>query len=336
MNAIYRKSRYKNSQIVVGAGLYELASYLPKKKVYIITDSNVRQYYGNYFPDFPVFTFQAGEAAKTIETVYRICGWLLEKGAARDAFLLGIGGGVVSDITGFVASIYMRGISFGFVATSLMAQADASIGGKNGVNLNSIKNIIGTFNQPHFVLIDPAMLKTIPFTEVQNGLAEVVKHSLIADRQMFYKMSEESDKILKLQEDIIHELIQKSVKIKLDIVRRDEFEDGERRKLNLGHTWGHAIEKTDSIPHGQAVSIGLVFAARLSERKGMLTSTEVKQITNLLHSFGLPTETTTDPQSILDAVLKDKKSEAGQIHFVLMDGIGNAKIELIKFQELLL
>ncbi len=336
MRTIYKESRYKNSQIIVGAGLSELASYLPEKNVFIITDNNVQHYYGNCFPDLPVFTFHAGETAKTIETVNCICSWLLEEGAARDAFLLGIGGGVVSDITGFAASIYMRGISFGFVPTSLMAQADASIGGKNGVNLDSIKNIMGTFNQPQFVLIDPAMLNTIPFAEVQNGLAEVVKHSLIADRQMFYKMSEQSDNILKLQKDIIQELIQKSVKIKLDIVRRDEFEDGERRKLNLGHTWGHAVEKTDSIPHGQAVSIGLVFAARMSEKKGMLTSKEVKQIIGLLHSFGLPTETTTDPLIIFDAVLKDKKTDTGQIHFVLMDGIGSAKVELIKFRELLL
>lgn len=334
MNNLHSGLRGHGNQIAIGAGLRDLKHRLPNNDVFIITDINVHRIYENSFPDFPVFVMEPGESSKTADTAYLICKWLMEQGAGRDAFLLGVGGGMVCDMTGFVASVYMRGIAFGFVATSLMAQVDAAIGGKNGVNLDGYKNIIGTFNQPHFVLCDPGVLDTLPETELKNGLAEVVKHCLIADKDMFHIMKEQAARILKLEKNIIKQIIEHSVHIKMGIVRRDEFEQGERRKLNLGHTWGHGVEKTDKIPHGQAVSIGLVFAARFSEKKGLLTSREVQDIADLLQALGLPTETKTNPERIFNAITKDKKKQAGMIHFVFMDGIGRVKTELVKCDEL--
>ncbi len=325
---------HHKSSIIIGAGLNDLTRILPHNNVFIITDNNVHDAHKASFPDFPVFIMKAGELSKTAGTAYQVCQWLIEAGAGRDAFLLGIGGGVVCDMTGFVASIYMRGISFGFVATSLMAQVDAAIGGKNGVNLEGYKNMIGTFNQPQFVLCDPGILKTLPDKELKNGLAEVVKHCLIADKNMFYMMAEQTETILTFEKNIIHQLIEHSISTKLDIVTRDEFEQGERRKLNLGHTWGHGVEKIDGIPHGQAVSVGLVFAARMSEKKGLLTSQETQCIIDLLKKLGLPAETNTNPEIIYDAIIKDKKKKNDQIHFVFMDGIGSVKVELVKYDEL--
>lgn len=326
---------HHKNHIITGAGFNNLKDILPHSNVFIITDTNVHNEYKKTLPDFPVFIMDAGEHTKTAGTAYHVCQWLMEEGAGRDAFLLGVGGGVVCDMTGFVASIYMRGISFGFVPTSLLAQVDAAIGGKNGVNLEGYKNIIGTFNQPGFVLCDPCFLDTLPVTELKNGLAEVVKHCLIADKKMFYLIKEQTEAILNLEKKLLHQLIEHSISIKLAIVRRDEFEKGERRKLNLGHTWGHGVEKVDGIPHGQAVSIGMVFAAKMSEKKGLLTSQETQQIIELLKELGLPTETKTSPELIYDTIKKDKKKKDNQIHFVFMDGIGDVKVELVNYDELL-
>lgn len=309
-------------------------NHIPDRQVYIVTDDNIYGLYRTSFPDFPVYVLKAGEKSKTLDSAADICKWLMEHGAGRDAFLLGIGGGMVCDITGFTASIFMRGIGFGFAATSLLAQVDASIGGKNGVNLEGFKNMMGTFNQPHFVLCDTFMLQTLPEAELQNGLAEVVKHTLISDKKMFMWIRENIHKILQLDNELINRLVSHSITTKSEIVSRDEVEHGERRKLNLGHTWGHAVEKTDGIPHGQAVSIGLAFAARLSEHKGILTREERLLILDLLTSLGLPVITRTDPAKVFQALVKDKKRESGHIHYVLMNGLGDVSVERIPLDEL--
>ena len=335
MQQIELPGRHGVSTIWAGESISELRSLLPNTDVWIITDENLLRHYREHFQDMPAYVLKAGEQSKEIGSIQKICRWLMEQGADRDAFILGFGGGVVCDIAGFVASVYMRGVDFGFVATSLMAQVDAAIGGKNGVNLDGYKNIIGTFNQPRFVLCDHEMLHTLPSTEIKNGLAEVVKHCLIDGKELFYRMMEASESVLKLEKSILAEMIEHSVRVKTGIVGRDEFERGERRKLNLGHTWGHAVEKTDGIPHGQAVSIGLAFAARLSEHKGMLTTSERKDVIKLLQALGLPTETKTNANTIAQHILKDKKKTSDHIHFVLMIGIGSVVVEPITHSELL-
>lgn len=334
MDSIIVSGRHGSSRILAGETLDKLGKYIPRRDVFVVTDKNLHKIYGDRFPDCPVYVMDAGEREKTLENAARICHWLLDKGAGRDAFILGIGGGMVCDMAGFVASVYMRGTGFGFVATSLLAQADASIGGKNGVNLDGFKNIIGTFNQPQFVLCDPTMLHSLPKEEFINGLAEVVKHVLIADKKMFHVIKEQATAILDLDQFLINKLIRHSIQTKAAIVNKDETEESERRKLNLGHTWGHAVERTDRIMHGQAVAIGLVFAAALSEYKGKLKQDERNQLVELLQSLGLPVKSPTDPEIIFQALVKDKKKEGSHIHFVLMEGIGQVSVEPIPVNEL--
>ncbi len=188
----------------------------------------------------------------------------------RTAFIVGIGGGIVCDITGFVASTYLRGVRFGFAATTLLAQVDASAGGKNGVNFSGYKNMVGMFNQPEFVICDPEVLQTLSERDRGCGLAEIVKHAAIADDGLFCYLEENVGEVLALSPPTVRRMVYDSVVIKSEIVNRDEKETGERRKLNFGHTFGHAVEKITGAPHGEAVSIGMMVAARLSARRGYL------------------------------------------------------------------
>lgn len=334
MNQIELTGKYGTSTVLVGESIGNLAEHLPSGNVFAITDENLFRHYREHFQERPVYVLKPGEQSKNIGSIEKICRWLMQQGAGRDAFILGVGGGVVCDIAGFAASVFMRGVDFGFVSTSLLGQVDGSIGGKNGVNLDGYKNIIGTFNQPRFVICDTDMLHTLPTVEFKNGMAEVIKHALIADREMLDFIKQNHADILALKSEAIDYLVKRSVEIKLAIVSADEREQGERRKLNLGHTFGHAVEKTDGIPHGQAVSIGLTFAASLSEKKGLLTPEERDGIASLLRKYCLPTETQTPSGIIFEALLADKKKENKHIHFVLMDGIGKARVESIGLSEL--
>ncbi|MGE0079398.1 MAG: 3-dehydroquinate synthase [Bacteroidales bacterium] len=329
METILVKGKTSESTIIVGENIANLSKYILGKGVFIITDENVDKLYSNNFPDFPKYVVKAGEASKNLLSVSEIYRWLLDVGADRSSFIVGIGGGVVCDIAGFVASTYMRGIEFGFVATSLLAQVDASVGGKNGVDLDGYKNIVGTFNQPRFVICDTLMLKTLPSVELSNGLAEMVKHTLIADAADFAFMEENIERLMGCDVEVITSLLAKSVRIKASIVSADEQEKGERKKLNLGHTWGHAVEKISGLPHGQSVSIGLEFAARLSTEKGLLQNRDYMRLMNLLRELHLPICTNINPSRIFDALTKDKKKVADSIDFILMKGIGEVIIERI-------
>jgi 3-dehydroquinate synthase len=322
------------STILIGERLQSLTDYVPAQKPIIITDGNVGRYYAGDFPQAPVITIEPGEGSKSLTTIDRIYDRLLELEADRSCFIVGIGGGVVCDITGFVASTYMRGVRFGYVATSLLAQVDASVGGKNGVNYGGYKNLVGTFNQPEFVICDPQLLKTLPEKEVLCGLAEVVKHALIKDPALLVFLEQNSVGILDLEQAAIERLVSDSVEIKSAVVNQDERESGMRRILNFGHTFGHAVEHLQRISHGEAVSIGMVLAADISMQKGMLTAAEMDRIKQILESLKLPITPTADPDRILDAVRKDKKRERDIVHFVLLNGIGQAVVEAIPFDEL--
>lgn len=324
----------RQSVIFVGECLNNLRRYLKGRRTFIITDSNLYSLYGNRFPDCPVYVAEPGEGSKTLDAVGGICRWLLEHGADRKSFITGIGGGVICDLAGFVASIYMRGLGFGFVATSLLAQVDAAIGGKNGVNLDGFKNIIGTFTQPEFVICDVDMLLTLSDREYINGMAEVIKHSLIKDFNQFHRLNEYSVPILSRDRNEMELLVLHSARVKSTIVEMDELEHGERRKLNLGHTWGHAVEKVTGMPHGEAVAIGLVFSAGLSVKKGLLTEDERVRILDMLVNYELPLECEADQTEIFSALVKDKKREEGHIHFILMRGIGDVVVEAIPVDEL--
>jgi 3-dehydroquinate synthase len=323
-----------HSTILIGEHFQNIGKYIPSENVVILTDANVKRHYLKDFPPYEIIDIGIGEKIKNLDTVQSIYRKLVELEADRSSFIIGVGGGIVCDIAGFVASTYMRGVRFGFVSSTLLSQVDASVGGKNGVNFNGYKNMVGVFNQPEFVICDMNLLRTLPENEVLCGLAEIVKHAAIADSDMFSYLEENYEQALKLDNAVIEKLIYDSLVIKSSIVNRDEKEEGERKKLNFGHTFGHAIEKTTGVPHGEAVGAGMVVAAKLSAKRGHLQSEEVKRIEELLKKLKLPTTLPIDKGTILDALRKDKKRRGDTIDFVLLHGIGKAVVQEISMKEL--
>jgi 3-dehydroquinate synthase len=324
----------RDSTILVGETLENLTHYIPSEKVVIITDSEVGRFYQEAFPPFKTITIGTGEGVKTLDTVRYLYEHLIEAGADRSAFIVGIGGGILCDIVGFAASTYLRGVRFGFVATTLLSQVDASVGGKNGVNVGGYKNMAGVFNQPEFVICDLNLLRTLPEKEILSGFGEIVKHAALGDKAMFGYLEEQYEKAASLDAEVISRLVYDSVVLKSSIVTRDEKEGGERRKLNFGHTLGHAIEKTTGVSHGEAVSAGMVAASRLSVKKGLLSAEEAGRLEDLLKNLKLPTRFPLDRARVLDALAKDKKRLGENIHFVLLQGIGNAVVQEMPITEI--
>ena len=334
MHTILVEGRTGSSRIFVGESLSRLGGHLPGGRTIIITDPNVERLYGDQFPPADVITIGLGEKHKTLATVEQIFNRFIELEADRTTFVVGIGGGIVGDVTGFAASTYMRGLEFGFVASSLLAQVDATVGGKNGVNFKGYKNMVGVFNQPTFVLADIGLLATLPAEEIACGLAEIVKHACIKDADYFRYIEDHCDAIGRLDPQVMLKLVYDSVVIKADVVNQDEREAGERRKLNFGHTIGHALEKTLGISHGAAVSVGMVMAAKLSQQCGLLDEPDVRRIENLLARLHLPVRIDFEPRTVFEALGKDKKRQGDKIKFVLLDAIGHARIQDFTLEEL--
>ncbi len=322
------------SSLLLGETLQNVTKYVPTESAIIITDTTVSSVYHDSFPPWKVIRIGTGESVKTLDTLKTIYGELLALEVDRSSFIVGIGGGIVCDIAGFVASTYMRGIRFGFVATTLLSQVDASVGGKNGVNLKGYKNIVGVFNQPEFVICDTTLLKTLPEKEIRCGFGEIVKHAALGDADLFTYIEDNYDKALCLDTEAIERLVRDSIVLKSSIVNQDETEKGIRRVLNLGHTFGHAFERITDITHGEAICAGMVVAARLSEKRRLLSKEDVKRIENLLKRLNLPVNVPVDKAAVMDALRKDKKRGGDWIHFVLLDGIGNAIVEKIAMGEL--
>jgi 3-dehydroquinate synthase len=322
------------SKILIGESLKNLHRYFPGSKMVVITDSSVLKHHQALFPPAEVIELDSGEKMKSLETVRSIYSRLVALGADRSTVIVGIGGGVVCDITGFVASTYMRGLRFGFAATTLLAQVDASVGGKNGINFKGYKNIIGMFNQPEVVICDPLLLKSLPEREVLCGTAEIVKHALIRDSALLGYLETHCEKLIKLDPEIINHVVSVSVAIKSAIVNKDEHEHGMRRILNFGHTFGHGLEIIRQISHGEAVAAGMVIAARISAKKGHLLQEEIARIEGLLEKLKLPTQVSADRSELLDVLKKDKKRQEEGVYFVMLSAIGHAVVEKISFDEL--
>lgn len=323
-----------HSTIRIGESIKNLEKYVPSGRSVIITDSNVRHYHGHDFPGCEIVEIDPGEEAKTLDTVREIYGKLVHMEVDRSWSIIGIGGGVVCDITGFVASTYMRGVRFGFVSSTLLSQVDAGVGGKNGVNFGGYKNIVGVFNQPEFVLCDPDLLKTLPEREILCGIAEVVKHGAIASKELFSYLEENAENLLSLRRDMMEKIVHDSVMIKSSIVNRDEKEQGERKKLNFGHTFGHAVERVTGIPHGHAVSVGMNVASRLSVKRGKLSREEGERVEKLLRRLKLPVSLRFNRERALDAIRKDKKRRGDGIDFVLLRKIGQAEVVPMAIEEI--
>lgn len=314
------------STVCVGSCLDELAAHLQGQEPIIVTDATVQRLWGHVFPPAPVITIGQGETAKTLDTALAVYRQLAALEADRSSLVVGIGGGIVCDVAGFCAATYMRGLRCGFVPTTLLAQVDASVGGKNGVNLDGFKNLIGVFRQPAFVLCDPRFIATLPTAEIQNGLAEVVKHGAIADADLLSfleTLPADGD----LEPDALARIVGDSVRIKSAVVNQDEKETGLRRILNFGHTIGHAVEKTVGLSHGRAVSIGMAFAGQVSVACGLLAADQARRLTTIQQHLGLPTRM--DPAwapAVAAALAKDKKRQGRDVHFVLLAELGRAVV----------
>lgn len=323
-----------STRILLGGSLSDLGRYAGPDRTVLLVDPNVNRLHGALLQTHERVEVGAGEGAKTLVNIERLCRRLLELGVDRSWSVVGVGGGVTCDIAGFTASVFMRGLPFGFAPTSLLAQADAAIGGKNGVNLDGYKNIIGVFNQPRFILMDFDVLGTLPRREVLCGAAEIIKHALIGDAGLFAALERRAADLLALDREMVEEAVTASAALKSGIVGQDEKEAGERRKLNFGHTLAHALEKTAGLGHGEAVGQGMAFAARVSAARGLLSEDEARRIVALLRRFGLPVDLPAAAGPLVEAVGKDKKREGDVLHFVLLRSIGQAVVEKIPAREL--
>ncbi len=323
-----------SSRLAIGESLKNLEKYAGRRRTVLLVDSNVGRLHGHLLAGYEQVDIGCGEAAKSLANIEKTCRRLLDLGVDRSWQVIGVGGGVAGDVSGFVASVFMRGLPFGLAPTSLLAQADAAVGGKNGVNLDGYKNIIGVFNQPRFVLLDFEVLRTLPRREVVCGTAEVIKHALVGDPGLFDYLERNWRRLLGLDEEVVEEAVVRSIALKAEIVGRDERESGERKKLNFGHTLAHALEKAVGVSHGEAVGMGMAFAARVSTARGLLPADEGRRIAALLRNVGLSAAMPAGGSPVLDSVLKDKKREGDALHFVLLEGLGRAVVTKLAMDEL--
>jgi 3-dehydroquinate synthase len=281
-----------------------------------------------------------GEKTKSLSWASFVYDRLVELQMERSSPIFALGGGVIGDLSGFVAATYLRGVPFVQMPTTLLAQVDSSIGGKTGVNHPGGKNLIGAFYQPRLVLIDTLTLKTLPERELKSGLSEIVKYGVIWDGELFSDLESHPDEILALMPSRIEEIIYRSCAIKALVVERDENEEDVRSILNFGHTLGHAIEATtgySAILHGEAVSVGMVAACRLSLKKGFCSDSTVTRVKNLLARFGLPTELdrSIPRDNLVSAMTLDKKAQDGLIKFVGIEGIGRTRFVKLRPDDVL-
>ncbi len=314
------------------AAFEHLEKLVPKENTFIITDENVFRKHEKKFKYWKVIVAPAGEPYKNQHTVDNIIEKLVEYGADRKSYIVGVGGGVITDMAGYVACIYMRGVAFGFVPTSILAMVDASIGGKNGVDVGVYKNMVGLIRQPDFLLYDYSFLKTLPKEEWINGFAEIIKHACIKDAAMFKLLEENTPASFQKDKKLLNKLVQRNALLKSKVVQQDEFEQGDRKLLNYGHTLGHAIENTYKLPHGHAVAIGMVAAAYLSAN--ILQFKDAGKIATLIVKYGLPAFYKYDVDKALQMMMSDKKRFKNEIHYVLLEKIGKGVVRPLKVEDI--
>jgi 3-dehydroquinate synthase len=313
-------------------GMAQLKNIVDRKNAVILTDENIFAAHQKRFKGWETIVIKAGEEYKNQSIVDSVIHQLIERKADRKTTLIGVGGGVITDLTGYIASIYMRGIPFGFIPTSLLALVDASIGGKNGIDVGVYKNMVGTIRQPHFILHDLIFLNSLPEKEWQNGFAEIIKHACIKDAVMFKELEEHDIKWYQRRKTEVCALIQRNALLKTKVVQGDEFEKGDRKMLNFGHTLGHALENQYTLSHGEAVAIGMAYAAKLSQKISGFKNAD--RVIALLQKYGLPVDLSFDKDKVINVVKMDKKKEADSIHFILLQKIGKAEIQQISIDQL--
>lgn len=308
-----------------------------KKKLCIVTDSHVAEYYleevkhllSEICQQVDTFIFPAGEEYKNLNTVRDLYKVLIQKAYDRKDMLVALGGGVTGDLCGFAAATYLRGIAFIQIPTTLLAQVDSSIGGKTGVDFDAYKNMVGAFHMPSLVYTNVSTLFTLPEVQFISGMGEVVKHGLIKSASYYHWLTKHHNEIMSRDVKVCQTMILESNRIKRDVVEQDPMEKGERALLNFGHTLGHAIEKLKefSMPHGHCVAVGFLAAAKMSAARGYLTGEDIALLEKMMCSIKLPTTVSgLDEDAVMEAVKRDKKMEAGQIKFILLRALGRAEI----------
>lgn len=350
MHKIKVDLKERGYDIIIGKGIVSggnpdssvFRHFVSGRKCLVITDSKVNRILGARFlkildaagADAEISVFKAGEASKNIRTYEALLRNACKNGLDRSSVIIALGGGVVGDLAGFVAATYMRGISFVQVPTTLLAMVDSSVGGKTGIDLPEGKNLVGAFWQPRLVVIDPAVLKTLPIRELRCGLAEVVKYGVIMDDKFFSFLERNLKGIRSMGPDVYAKIIARCCELKAEVVCADEYEtSGLRAILNYGHTFGHAVETLTGYgkyAHGEAVSIGMCIAANLAVSRNEFSPESADRQKSLLKAIGLPTDIAGDisPEKIYKAMFKDKKTEKGKLRLVLPDRIG--KVTVVK------
>ena len=316
---------------------FVLESINAPKKLFLITDSNVEKLYlGEVLCvleksgfETGYFSFNAGEENKNLTTIEAMISSMIKFGMDRKSCILALGGGVVGDMAGFASSIYMRGIDFVQIPTTLLSQSDSSVGGKTGVDFDGYKNIIGAFHQPKHVYINVSTLKTLPEREIISGLGEVIKHGIIKDKEFFLFLENNRELIKSLSLDTLINMTKTNCTIKADIVSKDEKESSVRAYLNFGHTVGHAIESLSEfkLSHGESVGLGMISASYISYKRGYIDECDFERILNVLESYGFKTKTEiSDYDKVISIMMKDKKNSNGKIRFILPTKIGEVNI----------
>jgi 3-dehydroquinate synthase len=331
-----KKLTYKfgssSTDFYLAHGISHLKKITDPPNTILITDENIYNAHEKRFKNWNTMVLQAGEEFKIQPTIDNIVQQLIAMEADRKTTLVGVGGGVITDLTGYAASVYMRGIRFGFIPTTILGMVDASIGGKNGIDVGVYKNLVGIIRQPFFILHDMVFLNSLPDSEWENGFAEVIKHACIKDAAMFSELETKSLKHYQSRQKSICELVQRNVMIKAAVVKRDEFEKGERRLLNFGHTLGHALENQYELSHGQAVSIGMTYACHISEQLAGFKQTE--KVVSVLEKYNLPTYASFNKQKVFDVLKMDKKRERKEMNYVLLEKIGRGVVKSISLNQL--
>lgn len=334
-------SASKTYDICIGNDLLSsIGSHIPKKvkSVVIISDSNVWPLYGKTVTQsietagFQVnnFVFPAGESSKNGQTYMEILNFLAETKLTRSDLLIALGGGVVGDMTGFVAATYLRGISFIQVPTTLLAMVDSSVGGKTAIDLPAGKNLVGAFYQPDLVVCDISVLQTLPSEIFRDGCAEVIKYGILYDPNLFAHLEEKANDFDR------QEVIQRCIELKRDVVHEDEFDTGARQKLNLGHTIGHGIEKFSNfeVSHGQAVAAGVAIISKAAAANEICSDELYKRVASLLTQFDLPTTTKFTAKELFTGALSDKKRSGDTVNLIVPKDIGNCQILATAVDEL--
>lgn len=339
---------HRSYNILIGENSVEyLNEFLSQKnysKIFIITDNNVAK---RHLPRLEevlekskiaveIIAVSAGEQTKSFSVLEEVCQQILNKNADRKSLIIAFGGGVIGDLSGFAASILLRGIDFIQIPTTLLAAVDSSVGGKTAINSKAGKNLIGSFYQPQLVICDLNFLKTLPLREIRSGYAEVLKYGLIQDRDFFMFLTENYQKIFNSDAQTLTKIITKSCQTKADIVSQDEKENGQRALLNFGHTFGHIFETetnySDEILHGEAVALGMLMAAKMSLNFAMISQKEFDKIKSHLGKSGFEIDpkkirTKWDQENLIKHLYKDKKTEGGNLTFILLNKIGEAVIK---------